>query len=78
MYLGRHVKCPIFSARLQSHVEFRHRFFMKVPHIKFHGNPSSASRADTGGQAEAQRRRQQALIANMRKAPVSGPLGGIT
>jgi hypothetical protein len=46
-FLGLNAKC------LDIFVRFRvyRQIFIKVPNIKFHGNPSSGSRADTRGQA---------------------------
>jgi len=43
------VKCPILFAHLNEIWVFLDRFFIKVPKIKFHGNPSSENRADTCG-----------------------------
>jgi len=48
-YLCLQVKCLIFSSR--KFWAFS-TIFLKVYDIKFHGNPSSGSRADTDGQTD--------------------------
>jgi hypothetical protein len=49
--LGLHVKCPTFLSDLNQIWIFS-TDFIKVPNIKFHGNPSSGSRGDICGRME--------------------------
>jgi hypothetical protein len=46
-YLGLQVKCQILTKFVASG-----QIFMDVPYIKFRGNPSSGTRADTCGQTD--------------------------
>jgi hypothetical protein len=51
MYSGLQVKCPIFLRDFNKICIFS-TYFLEVSNIKFHGNPSSASRADISGQTD--------------------------
>jgi hypothetical protein len=46
MYLGNRVKCPTFFPTLTKFFSFWECFYI-IRNIKFHGNPSGESRADT-------------------------------
>jgi hypothetical protein len=60
MHLLLHAKCPIFSTDFNQIWNFSTDFFIIIPYIKFHGNPSSGSRGDkcvqTDGHCESHRR----------------------
>jgi hypothetical protein len=50
-YFVLHVKFPTFLSDYNKFGAFL-RIFIKAPSIKFHGNPSNGSRADTFGQTD--------------------------
>ena len=50
--------CTIFFQLLTKFGFFSDRFFLKVPNTKFHGNPSSPSRAGSYGQTDKRRDNQ--------------------
>lgn len=53
-YVGILVKCPIFCQLLTKFGDSRQIFVKKTPNIKFHGNRSGGSRADTCGRTDRQ------------------------
>jgi len=44
MYIGLHVKYPLFLLDFNETLNFLDRFFEKYSSMKFHENPSSGSR----------------------------------
>ena len=50
-YLRLHVKCPTFLSNFNKIWSYR-QIFHKSPNIKFDGNRSSGSHADTGGETD--------------------------
>jgi hypothetical protein len=53
LYLGIHVKSPIFFSPILPKFGFSRQIFMKVSDIKVHEKPSSGSRADTRGRTSS-------------------------
>ena len=51
LYLGVRVKCLVFCP-IVSKSGVSGQLFIEVPSIKFHGNPSSGSSANTCGQMD--------------------------
>ena len=54
MYIGLHVKCPLFLSDFNETLIFS-KVFGKNSNIKFHENPSSGSRVVPCGQTEGER-----------------------
>jgi hypothetical protein len=65
MYLGLRVKGPTFLSDLNQILGSR-QIFMMVSHIKFHGNSSSGSCADTCGQTDKQKKDVTKVIGDFR------------
>ena len=70
MYIGFHVKHPLFSSNLVK-LEFFRQIFEKYSNIKFHENPSSGSRVVPCGQTDM----TKLIVAfrNFANAPNKGP-----
>ena len=49
MYIGLHVKCPLFFSDFNGKVNSLDRFSKKFSNIKFHENPSSGRRVISSG-----------------------------
>ena len=52
MYIGHHVKYPLFLTHFKRNLNFLHRFSKKTSNIKFHENSSSGSRVVPYGQIQ--------------------------
>jgi len=62
IYLGARIKCPIFFFPILNKFGVHWQSFIRVSNIKFYGNPSSGSRADTCEQMARQTKGQRESV----------------
>ena len=55
LYIGLHVKCPLFPSYLNENLNFLDRFSEKIFKYKFHENPSTGSRGVPFGRTDVRK-----------------------